>query len=616
MGFAAQFSANADNRDVDFSYVHEGEEAAIWGTKKLENYDVAIRIDVGGLAGSKITGFRVPIVVDAGITGYSAWISEQLRLDANEQNVPDFKTRARIDAENQMLVVELAEPYVMTRNAVYVGYSFRMTALNDKTALPLKVTRRSNPDELDGFWLHTSRTYRKWRTFDNRQMTAPIYVTIEGDFYDDCLSLNSINQGMRVEANTPFKFEIAASNFGIEEIKDLDYSYVASDGRGSGSGHYTFREPIPGQFGSKGSFEVNIDPIDAWGKTTFEVTVDKINGKENLSPNKTISTDVTLLGFAPVTRLLMEEYTSLWCGFCPRGFIGLERMAHLYPETFVGMSFHTTGMGRDALASVSEYPSKVSGLPAAILNRTTLADPYYGTSRNKELGVEDDMKAFIANPAVADIEAHLSWKDDSHKEILCTSIVRFTDDMVNPGYKIAYAILADGITKVNGRDLPQSNYFAGDETLTGDDWDVFTKAVKDEKVTGLVFNDIVAAFSDQLGVEGSVPENIKYGERYFHTYTYSLPLTNVYKQILVEDPTKIRCVAILLDHRGAAVNCAKSPYIGTSGIGTVELPEADVVSTTYVDLQGRTIARPQTGQIVIRLDRLSNGTVLPSKIVY
>ena len=43
---------------------------------------------------------------------------------------------------------------------------------------------------------------------------------------------------------------------------------------------------------------------------------------------------------AYVQKVVGEELTGTWCGWCPRGAVALENMRNKYPDTFIGIAVH------------------------------------------------------------------------------------------------------------------------------------------------------------------------------------------------------------------------------------------------------------------------------------
>ena len=62
-------------------------------------------------------------------------------------------------------------------------------------------------------------------------------------------------------------------------------------------------------------------------------------------------------------RPLIEEYTGTWCGWCPRGFTGMEMLRETFGEDFIGVAIHN--QDPMAVLTTSQYPSNIQGFPSA-----------------------------------------------------------------------------------------------------------------------------------------------------------------------------------------------------------------------------------------------------------
>src|SRR5579883_3105551 len=64
----------------------------------------------------------------------------------------------------------------------------------------------------------------------------------------------------------------------------------------------------------------------------------------------------------PTRKVLLEEFTGSWCGWCPRGIWAIQQLETKYPNNFIPVAFHNSDpmdipTGQDTLeASVSGYP--------------------------------------------------------------------------------------------------------------------------------------------------------------------------------------------------------------------------------------------------------------------
>ena len=133
------------------------------GTLKAETYDVAMLLNDPSLVGMRITGINVPLNTAATVTDCKAWLTKQLTLESGN-NVPDI---ASIDftPEGKWVEVTFAEPYTITEEGVYAGYSLTVPSVdtdndNDPNKVPIMCIASN---DLGNLYMHTSRSVRKWR---------------------------------------------------------------------------------------------------------------------------------------------------------------------------------------------------------------------------------------------------------------------------------------------------------------------------------------------------------------------------------------------------------------------------------------------------------------------
>ncbi|MDE5930659.1 MAG: hypothetical protein K2H03_09290, partial [Muribaculaceae bacterium] len=333
------------------------------------------------------------------------------------------------------------------------------------------------------------------------------------------------------------------------------------------------------------------------------------------------------------------EYTGLWCGFCPRGFVAMEEMNRLHPDDFVCVSYHSNGggdpySGGEPLQYIAEFPNEVDGFPLAFFNREKELDPYFG-SGSKPMGILDNWQKLRQAECPADISVELSWADDRHDRLVCRSTTKFVEDADGTAYRVNYIITGDGFkTKYVYTDdgkvdvkasllLLQSNYFAGEECdYDSEFWTPFIEGGK--KIDNLVFNDVAMALSPIAGEEafdGALAANTEYTHEYEFDYAKIVNLEPLAADgsggpaNVLPDDGSLRCIAVLLTADGKFVNCNKSKLLQAASVSEVTRDDAAAVSgSEWFDLQGRRVDRPGKGAY-IRVDRLADGSVRRIKTI-
>lgn len=165
---------------------------------------------------------------------------------------------------------------------------------------------------------------------------------------------------------------------------------------------------------------------------------------KNVDDNKA-GFKVTLTNDAPNRRMVVEEGTGTWCGWCVRGIVGLHDMAAKYGDRFIGIAVHTgDGMQQPAYSSFL-VGLGINGYPGSIINRQQGAvDPSFG---NLE-------KAFKAMPEYSEIDVDVDADLNSDAFTMTAHITPLVD-VSDKDYRVAFVVTEDHIS---GK---QSNYYAG-----------------------------------------------------------------------------------------------------------------------------------------------------------
>lgn len=616
----AAFPVSGAETEKIFSYAPDGSTPYIWGTKKKETYDVAIKITDQSLIGARIKGFKVPIATNEGISDVSGWISTELKLNDAHKNSPDVATVAATinpTCAYDMPEIEVVfnEPYTITENGAYVGYSFTVdNIIDDNSRYPVIITYG---EAENGFYLHSSRTYLSWiNMVPDLGGISMMSVDLEGEFHENAAGVSDMRT-VYTTPDTECTATVTIANHGELPVKSVDYTY--STGETSAAAHFEFEEELAAQLGATADIALPVKAPSQTGKYDIDITITKVNGQPNDDSYRTTTGKMNVYAFLPVTRPLMEEYTGTWCMYCPRGFVALERMKQLYPERFIALAYHRDS--GDPMQCLLEFPQYPTDFPYSYLSRGSKGiDPYFGTY-NTDLGIRYDWEKLASEFAIADVDVDVTWEDEEHLILKATSNVRFVEDHANAGYRVSYVLVGDDLTGeewANDEQLAwyQINGYSGNTSMTGDEWKVFTEG--GPVVYGLTFNDVVLKYDNQNGVEGSLPAEIKANETYSHSCTFDVSaVTSVYGYHIVNDPSKVRVVAIITDATtGEFINCNSSHYPASAGIVSTETDStATVVETRWYDLQGRPVAIPSDG-IYLRATVMSDGSIRHSKVSF
>lgn len=558
-----------------------------FGSEKKENYDVAVMLTGKNLKGLKVESVSVPFMGDnANTSNIRMWITKKLSL-VNRKNVVDGPTaEAKLDTAAHVATASFDEPYTIDADTLYVGYSFNVTTLTAKTKMPVAVV--ANASSL-GFFIHSSRTFLKW--MDKSALgTSAISVTLSGVEANDA-SFNALGT-IYGQKETPTQVAMTLRNLGASPISSIDYSYT--QGTVTGNGHLDLATPLAAYYGLSTTVNLTLQAMPTKGDYPVVINLDKVNGQE-LKGVKSEG-NIIVYNVLPKHRAVMEEYTGTWCGWCPRGLVALEVMSRLYPDDFIGLSYHNGDPM--AVMESSQFPSSVNGFPNADIDRRFgSVDPYYGV-QNEGFGIETLWKKCCEVVAPASIDAEAAYSDDG-KTINAKATMVFPVSLTDGDrYKVEFVLVADDLHG-EGESWLQKNYYEPTDKaeLKFDEAEPFVQGL--QKVPGIHFDDVVVATTRLSDGLVSLPATIHEDEPVVIEGSFDFEAVKVR-----QSASKMRVAALLIDSTtGIIANAAKAQVSGAekTGIETVNANRLQDEPKAYYDLQGRRLNSPRQGLNIIRL---------------
>ncbi len=634
LGVAAMtsLSASAAVQDFVFTYDYEGAEIVGFGIGRNVGFDVAMLLKNPSFVGSEILGVSIDIpyvdqcTVDP--TG-SAWLTRELKVEG-ENNVADIitttgevKNYGTDDAPDYRLDITFSQPYTVTEDGVYVGYSLLVTNCNRpgigwSQKYPISLV--TNVDQPESFMIHTTQgsstlpnRYPAWTNLGaNTQQALSMRVLMRGDVHSAAASIE-FQQTLYAAPETLGYVYANLTNAGSEEISSIEYTYTVNAGTTEErvvTNEFKVEPPLAAQTGSMATVDLPFVAPTETGNYKIDVTVTKVNGEANgLAGSSELNFEV--VPFLPVNTPVVADYTGLWCGNCPAVYVAARQLRDKYGEEFLSVAYHCD----DNIQGVPTYemPNSSYGIPKVYLNRESVSIADIANITNL---IETPWLRARRELAPASIEAKLFWADDDRVSVIAQTEVSFVYDDSEADYRIAYAMIEDGMSDPS---WAQRNYFTN-ESYEGDYWDLFCG--KPFLVTGIVYDDVILNFPNPQGVEGSVPTSVESGKIYRHESTLNFAdavcrynVGDASGKNLIKDRNKIRVVAMLIDAKtGLVRNAATTGYTADASVyGSVDVVEvvdaAEVVATEYYSLAGlRLGAQPAEGAYII-VNRMADGTV-------
>lgn len=583
-------TASAGAAEVAYSYADLNDQLIAFESPKADNYDVAVKMTNLGFENASVKGVRVLFPESSDISGYQAWLSTELKLESNK-NVADLVTVDAVVADGY-LTATFPDGFVIPDEGIYVGYSFSVEKYNDSTKGPVILGKG---DSSDGFFLHTSKKYYSWANmYEKTGLVSAMEIILAGDFPENngMISLTSdLNFGINQEE---FEIPLAFTNLGYVPIEEMEFAY-SFNGNEEFTAITTFDPAREIQFTGSIPLSVFVENHAEKGSNEFVLRLSKINGQEVPNIGGEITTELYAFADMPTRRVLVEEYTGLWCGYCPRGYAAMEYMAKNYPYDYIGVSYHS----RDVMETVpyTDYPSSVMAFPVSTIDRQEQGDPFFWTGFSGFGFLEAWEKQLNKfTPVTIDMSA-VSYDTDSRIVTLDTE-VSFIKQPDND-CRIFYLLTANGLSDPTWL---QTNYLSG-ESFESYGIDEIVEFIEGgDVIQGMVFNDIPVVWSDLRGIEESLPaaNSIITDQTYTHSIEFDLNgVVSVQGYDLIGNATSIRAIAGVADSiTGEVLNCTVALIEGLSGVGSIDGKDDQPVE--YYTLSGIKIERPTTSGLYIR----------------
>ena len=321
--------------------------------------------------------------------------------------------------------------------------------------------------------------------------------------------------------------------------------------------------------------EIDVPPHNQLSETELQVEITKVNGEVNRATIPYATIPRVTVTQVPHRRVVVEEYTGMWCQYCPRGIALMENLENKYADDFIGIAIHSG----DPLYCL-DYAwnlGKVRGFPTLEMNRSRKLTYYTAINEFEE---EKAMGADM------DIDVSAQW--DSNKEkITVTPHVTFRVAPKDGAYAVAYVLTEDGMAKSSWM---QNNKFIDLPSVIRNLPNNFTAIAAKGVYT--------SATEDYI----KTPIEIDKTQSFKHVF-------NISRNTLLQNKSKLKVCALLINLNTKKIeNAAKCNITDatSTGISSVEEAQTNVVEIARYTLEGRRIFAPQQG---VNLVKYSNGRV-------
>ena len=530
-------------------YPYSFVEGAIgYGAQQPETYWGAIAIPASEALpqGKSIKGVRFGLAGTSVMRNLHLWIAEKLPNDLSEciQDIPVEISQA---VNQDWTEVVLPQPFTIPNKTVYVGYTFEIYEVPDgshDSNYPMLI--RYNGANLDNsFWVRTSSLAMNWTDENKQYGPLAIQVLLDGDnFPHNAIQISKTFLDVFALVGGKANATVTLTSQGLGEVSNIDY--IVGDANADGEEQHLDFEPIKGM-GSSTTVRIPLTADATTGRSPRYITVTKVNGVENTIENATSDGYIVSLEEAVERRTVVEEFTGTWCGWCPRGIVGMEQVNKKFGDKAITIVVHSS----DPMAI--NYGISASSYPMAYVDRGVAADPYYGVSGDKPAGICDLVEERNSLLSEASVNLQQPVLAKSGTISFKTEVTFLYDNPKSAPYAIGYVLLQDGL-QGKGRNWAQYNNYSGNTESFGND-ELLKPWVDAASYVPMTFDHVAIAAKGMDGSGGGFNAPIK--KDVLRTLTGSLSISG---NEILQDFEKLKVVAILFNtETGYIVNADVKP---------------------------------------------------------
>lgn len=265
-------------------------------------------------------------------------------------------------------------------------------------------------------------------------------------------------------------------------------------------------------------------------------------------------------------RMVVEEGTGAWCGWCVKGIVGLRYMNATYPDQFIGIAVHNGDM-----YTVNNYKTWLAkyfdGYPNCLANRSGKAFIPEAANLERRLKAMDEK-------AECDIQFTAQLADGT---ISFHTTTTFLTTKQESNYRMAYVVCEDQLP------ITQNNYYAGGENGEMGGFEDLPKKAE------IKVDDVaLGIYPSPEGMEDVLPQTIEAEQAYEHAYSIDAPYHD-------EDDNLWAAVLLIDGATGEIVQAAKAKVLPATSIQGVADQPATTPREGIFNLQGQRLRSLQHG---------------------
>ncbi|WP_300670469.1 Omp28-related outer membrane protein [Soonwooa sp.] len=345
---------------------------------------------------------------------------------------------------------------------------------------------------------------------------------------------------------------------------------------------------------------------------TITVSVTKVNDADDADPSNNSANVMTSVvsQFIP-KKVVFEEGTGTWCGWCPRGMVALKQVNEDFPDDQISIGVHNS----DPMV-VAAYNSGAafSGFPGMNVDRELKGVDVSPSS----IGNYVTNRKQMASPV--NLSGDFSIVGD---QLTANASAKFFINNPTTNYKMSVVVIEDGVVGT-AAGYKQANYYANNAQGEMGGFESLPNPVPaDKMVYDHVGRALLGGYSGQAG---SVPTAISVGTSANYTFNYTVPAeyksNNISLALLLIDGADGTIISAAKLNKTLAVNDVSKIGANTTIFPNpahsefnIKLTDDATYKITIFDMNGREVknygeVKSNSKNIKLQINNLTPGKYL------
>lgn len=219
-------------------------------------------------------------------------------------------------------------------------------------------------------------------------------------------------------------------------------------------------------------------------------------------------------------KVIVEDFTGAWCGFCPRGTTVLEDILNTYPNA-IGVANHA-GSGADAMKNAYTIAINTDlntyGFPGGAVDRFKFSDQSNLCMPTSVWKTKTANRLLTTAPVAVDIA---STYNASTRQVNVTVTANFVAN-ASGDMRINCLLIEDGVTGT-GSGYNQTNYMGQGCSAPDPNSPWYNYPCV---IVGFIHNHVARAnLAPTWGTSGVIPASVTANSSYSQNYSYTIPST-------------------------------------------------------------------------------------------